>query len=235
MTEHARSHSPHDDSSASNTDPAEFWEQRYAGEERVWSGRVNRTLSDIVSGWRPGRALDLGCGEGGDVLWLAENGWRAQGIDLSPTAVARARAEAEARGLGVDRAAFAAHDLAAWAGEDPAPDDRYDLIAASFLQSPVELPRERVLRAAADRVAAGGHLVVVSHAEGPPWAAGLRAQHQHSHADFPSPDSELAALALDPKRWQVEVAEVREREATGPDGTVAMLRDTVVVARRLAE
>ena len=79
--------------------PIDFWEQRYAGAERVWSGRVNATLAAIAGGLEPGRALDLGCGEGGDVIWLAENGWHATGVDLSPTAIDRARTAASARGL----------------------------------------------------------------------------------------------------------------------------------------
>ncbi|KGM12493.1 methyltransferase type 12, partial [Cellulomonas bogoriensis 69B4 = DSM 16987] len=72
------------------TDPAAFWEDRYAGSGRVWSGEPNATLVDVVAGLTPGRALDLGCGEGGDAIWLARHGWDATGIDISPTAVARA-------------------------------------------------------------------------------------------------------------------------------------------------
>lgn len=210
-------------------DPAAFWERRYADADRVWSGRVNRTLADIVDELSPGRSLDLGCGEGGDVLWLAERGWDATGVDLSPTAVGRAEAAAAERGLG--NARFVAADLADWVADPPLIDgspEPFDLVTASFLQSPVALPRERILRAAADRVAPGGRLVLVSHAAAPRWAEGLR-----GHGDFPQPESELAALRLDPERWTVLAAEVRTRDAVGPDGAAARLDDTVVVARRL--
>lgn len=209
-------------------DPVEFWERRYTDSDRVWSGRVNRSLADLVEEWTPGRSLDLGCGEGGDVLWLAERGWDATGIELSATAVARGEEEAAERGI--EGVRFIAADLAEWAS-DPARIDRaetgFDLVSASFFQSPVELPRERILRAAAARVAAGGRLVIVSHAAAPPWVEGLR-----EHGDFPRPDTELEALELDPGLWTVVTAEVRSREATGPDGEAAMLDDTVVVARR---
>jgi SAM-dependent methyltransferase len=38
-----------------------------------------------------GRALDLGCGTGTNVRYLAEHGWQAAGLDFAPDAVARAR------------------------------------------------------------------------------------------------------------------------------------------------
>ena len=46
-------------------DPADFWEQRYSSNERVWSGRPNQALVDVAQTLTAGRSLDLGCGEGG--------------------------------------------------------------------------------------------------------------------------------------------------------------------------
>ncbi|MEV8338610.1 class I SAM-dependent methyltransferase [Leucobacter sp. NPDC077196] len=214
---------PHD---PAPTDPIAFWEQRYGSADRVWSGSVNRTLADLAEGWTPGRALDLGSGEGGDVHWLAERGWDATGIDLSSTAVARAQLAAAERRL--EGAHFIAADLGRWS-EDPAAIDGgaapFDLVTASFFQSPVELPRERILRAAADRVAPGGRLVLIAHAAAPQWSS-------HHDEDFPTPETELAALELAEDAWEVAVAEVRERDGRGPDGTQHRLSDSVVVARR---
>lgn len=223
---HGHEHGAHARTGAvADEDPVAFWERRYAGAGPVWSGRVNRTLADAAADWEPGTALDLGCGEGGDVLWLAERGWRATGIDLSETAIARARKAAAERD-GID-ARFVAVDLGEWI-EDPrrAADAAgpFDLVTASFLQSPVELPRERILRAAAERVAPGGRLVVISHAAPPPWA-------EEHPGPFPSPESELSLLGLDPAQWTV-TAEVRTREATGPDGAPSTLDDTLLVALR---
>ncbi|XPP26695.1 MAG: FAD-dependent oxidoreductase [Leucobacter sp.] len=220
----------HPDDVDGDADPAEFWERRYADADRIWSGRVNRTLADAVAGLPAGRSLDLGCGEGGDVLWLAERGWEATGIDLSPTAVARAQAAAQDRGIPGERIRLIAADLAEWVVNPTAIDGGaapFDLVTASFLQSPVELPRERILRAAAERVAPGGHLVLVSHAAPPEWAGDY-----DGPASFPTPEGELAALDLGAD-WETLAAEVRDREATGPDGEPAVLQDTVVVTRRL--
>ena len=209
--------------------PAAFWERRYSDADSIWSGRVNASLAQVVAEFTPGRSLDLGCGEGGDVIWLAENGWEATGIDLSPTAVARARAVAEHRVPG--RATFIAADLGEWAA-DPATVDGgeapFDLVTASFLQSPVEFPRDEVLRAAASRVAVGGHLILIAHAAAPAWAEG-----RHGPGDFPSPEDELAVLDLDDDRWRIMVAEVRTREASGPDGQASTLDDSVVVVQRV--
>lgn len=236
--------------------PAAFWEDRYAGTGRVWSGRPNATLADVVAGLAPGRALDLGCGEGGDVVWLARQGWAATGLDISPTAVRRAREAAAAAGLPPERARFEVADLEAWTGQEP-----YDLVTGSFFQSPVALDRADVLRRAAGLVAPGGHLLVLSHAAPPPWTAydadghggdadahdgahphgGAHAHGSHAHGGapahgaahlFPSPQEELDALRLDPAVWTTVIAEVRCRPATGPDGEGAVLEDAVVLVRR---
>jgi trans-aconitate methyltransferase len=205
--------------------PVEFWEERYAGSSRVWSGAPNRALVDIVSDLAPGRALDLGCGEGADVVWLAQRGWQATGIDISETAIARARAAAT--GLDLPHARFEAADLAMWRPAEP-----YELVTASVLQSPVALSRTEILRAVADRIAPGGHLLVIAHAAAPPWS---RLRHAHAdghHVDFPTPEQEVAALALDASEWTVQIAEVRSRDAVGPDGDEAVLHDSVVLVRR---
>ncbi|MFC6354913.1 FAD-dependent oxidoreductase [Luethyella okanaganae] len=202
--------------------PADFWEERYAGSDHVWSGTVNRVLADVVRTLSPGRALDLGCGEGADVIWLAQHGWEATGVDISPTAIRRATAAAETAGLGADHARFIADNLAA------TPTGAYDLVSASFLHSPVELPREDILREATRRVAPGGHLLITSHADFPPWAG---VPHGHEHR-FLSPEQELEQLALEPEEWDVLLAETRPRATTAPDGEPATLDDVVVLIRR---
>lgn len=204
------------------TDARAFWNARYGERERIWSGAANQALMDEVSQLEPGSALDLGCGEGGDSIWLAEAGWQVTGADISTTALERAAAEAGSRGLHEEDVSWLHVDL----GEE-FPSGTYDLVSACFLASPVNLPRGEVLRRAAAAVAEGGTLLVVSHASAPPWA-----RHRHGPRDFPTPAEELELLGLDEARWNIETAEVRQREATGPDGENATLEDTVVVARR---
>lgn len=212
----------HEDTDAT-TDPAEYWEERYAGAEPVWSGRVNTQVAAIAAEFRPGRALDLGCGEGADAIWLAERGWQTTGVDIADTALQRAARAASERGLDPDLVRWLHADLATWT-----PDGRYDLITASFMQSPLDFPRADVLRRAVAAVAGGGHLLVVAHAAPPPWAKGLDPGTHH----FLSPEQEVVELALDDQEYTVVVAEERTRPATGPDGEEAELTDTVVLVRR---
>src|SRR5262252_6672378 len=73
------------------------WDARYnEGDGARWSGRPNGRLRAEVTGLAPGRALDVGCGEGADAIWLARRGWTVTAIDISDVALTRAR-EAAAR------------------------------------------------------------------------------------------------------------------------------------------
>ncbi|MFC7430058.1 MULTISPECIES: FAD-dependent oxidoreductase [unclassified Agrococcus] len=203
--------------------PAAYWEERYAA-RRHWSGHANAALVDVVGPLEPGRAVDLGCGEGGDVVWLAQQGWHVTGVDIAPTAVARARQAAERAGV-ADRVDAVAADLATWE-----PGGEIDLVTASFLQSPVLLDRGAIVRAQAAHVAVGGRVLVVAHAATPSWApASMHAGH---HA-LPSPQEIVDELALG-AAWAVDVAEVRTRAVTAPDGSDATLDDAVVLLRRIA-
>ena len=200
--------------------PADFWEDRYAQSDRVWSGRANQVLVDLVADWQPGSALDLGCGEGADVVWLASRGWQALGIDVSKTAIVRGRDAAVERDL-ADQAMFEVVDLTSWA-----PTQSFDLVTAFFLQSPVNLPRADALRTASTAVDPGGRMLLVSHAQMPPWA------NAHAHADLLHPEEELAQLALSSDQWSEELVEVRDRAAVGPNGESVTLSDAVILLRR---
>src|SRR4029453_6820806 len=68
------------------------WDARYSERDgAMWSGRPNGRLVAEVAGLTPGRALDVGCGEGADAIWLARRGWTVTAIDISDVAVCPAR------------------------------------------------------------------------------------------------------------------------------------------------
>ncbi len=199
-------------------DAATFWDHRYAERDQIWSGRVNSRLTEFVEALTPGTALDLGCGEGADAVWLAERGWVVTAVDVSTVALDRASGLASARGV-ADRIDFQAHDLTR-----SFPDGEFDLVSAQFFHSPVELPRHVILRRAADAVAPGGRLLIVEHADAPPWS-------EHLHEGLPTLDETHASLELG-THWQPEYLGTPTREATAPDGQTVSLRDNVLLLRR---
>ena len=196
------------------------WEEHYTAKPQVWSGRVNARLAEVVPQIAGTRALDLGCGEGADAIWLAEHGWTVTAVDISDTALARARAAAVERGL-ADRIDFQQHELTS-----SFPDGPFDLVSAQFLHSTLEMDRSAILRRAAASLAPGGTLLIVDHAAAPPWASKLH------HHEFPSAESVVAGLALDSGQWERIRVESADRVARGPDGEEAVLVDNVILLRR---
>jgi SAM-dependent methyltransferase len=220
------------------TDPAltNFWEAKYSGHS-VWSGEVNQALAEVAGQLAAGRALDLGCGEGADAIWLAQRGWRVTGVDVSPTAIARASDAAKAARLPVNRVHFEVGDLSEWqprckSGFLAAGEARlFDLVESAFLHSwHIPIPREQILRRATTFVAPGGRFVLLSHAAAPPWA-----NPEHARARvFPDPRDDLKNLQLAPGEWSVEICETRARAGRGPHGEQGTMLDGVLVVRREA-
>lgn len=219
-TPHAHDHTHDHPQIDPAADPAEFWEARYRDRQQ-WSGRANPVLVDVVTDLEPGTALDLGCGEGGDAIWLAGHGWRVTAVDIARAALTRGAQHAADAGVG-DRITWERHDLSR-----SFPAGTFDLVSAQFLQSPVELDRLTILRLGRDAVALGGRLLVVGHAEPPSWAPPA----MRDQAQFLQADEVLADLDL-PAGWTVERADQARRDATGPDGQHGSLVDSVVLVRR---
>ncbi len=196
------------------TEAAEFWEDFYAGGKSRWSGKPNASLVEEVVALEPETALDLGCGQGADAIWLASQGWTVTAADISQAALDVAAQHAAEAGVTVT---WERHDLAV-----SLPAGRFDLVTASFLHSDVELPRPRILRAAAGTVADGGTLLIVGHAPSP----------EHHHGDLPTPDEVVAELALPAEGWELQTSELREREHAFRGEAPKARIDTVVRFRR---
>lgn len=197
-----------------------MWNERYGESDRIWSGGPNDRLVEVVEGLTPGRALDLGCGEGGDARWLAQQGWQVVAVDISDTALQRAAADAGELAARID---FQHHDL-----RRTFPAGTFDLVSAQFLHSPTTWDRARLLRRAAEAVATGGTLFIVDHGEAPPWADRL-AKHVH---EFPSAQQVVDGIGLDFRQWDRVRVESAAREAVGPAGQAGHLVDNVIVLRR---
>ncbi|MFC0672549.1 class I SAM-dependent methyltransferase [Brachybacterium hainanense] len=237
------------DAAVPAADPAQHWEEHYAGTGPVWSGEVNASLAAVLADLVPAapadgaapRALDLGCGEGADAIWLARAGWVTTGVDISPTAIARARQAAAAADVDPSRLLLLSADLSDEAA-DATLGGPFDLVTAAFFHASVALPRRGILRRAAALLAPGGRLLVLSHAALPPWAAADPSAHDHEHdtahgdgspgMSMRSPQEDLEDLALPAEDFEVERVEVLRRAATAPDGTPAELEDGILLLRR---
>jgi SAM-dependent methyltransferase len=195
---------------------AAFWDQRYSGTGQVWSGEPNPALVEEVSSLPPGTALEAGCGEGADAIWLAGQGWQVTAVDFSTQALDRAAEHTPAHLAG--RVTWQQADIRDWQ-----PDERplHDLVTASFSHFPQPV-RRPVFAALAARVAPDGHLVIVGHHPSDLDTAMPRP---------PEPGLYYTAADLPAREWTVLTRAARPRAATTPDGTPVTIHDTVLTAR----
>ncbi len=195
----------------------QFWEERYKSASHETSGRPGKALRQFAEPLTPGQALELGCGKGDDAVWLAGQGWLVVAVEISRTALDYAAANAERIGVS-ERITFEQHDLS-----QSFPEGRFDLVIASFLAS---FPRETVFRRAADAVAPGGHLLIIDHGARSPWSSAPLDWR------FLTADQTLASLELDESDWLRIHVGALDRQATGPDGETAVVRDNVIFLER---
>lgn len=232
--EHEHEHQPHDsaDSTETGTAPvgvdrfsaarqAADWDDRYREkDDAIWSGRPNGRLVVEVTDLAPGRALDVGCGEGADAIWLAQRGWDVVAVDVSPLAVERARAAAQQAGVVVD-----------WVCDDvlstPFPADSFDLVSLQYPALP-KAAGGTAFRALLDSVRSGGVLLAVYHDLDAEHRA-LMATRGFDPADYVL-DAELRALLADAPDFTVEL-DVVEARIDAPQGN-PHIADVVLRARR---
>jgi 2-polyprenyl-3-methyl-5-hydroxy-6-metoxy-1,4-benzoquinol methylase len=198
-----------------------YWEDRYGAPGLAWSGAPNAVLVTEATPLTPGRALDIGSGEGGDAIWLALRGWTVTGVDIAVNALDKARARAEVVDEdAASRIRWEQHDLTDWAPEKR----EFDLVTAHFMHL-ADPERSTLFRSLAAAVAPGGSLLIVGHD-----LSGVQDQRAHMTPLMFGVDDVLEAIAGEELR--VEVAESRERTVVASDGSQTAMRDVVVRASR---
>jgi SAM-dependent methyltransferase len=202
----------------------EFWDERYGSTDRLWSGQPNEQLVAQVAGLPAGQALEAGCGEGADAIWLAANGWTVTAVDVSAVALDRAGDHAAARGEVIaSRITWQREDLLTWAPDRA----RYDLVSAHFLHLPQSEMQALHLRLAAGVRPGGTLLVVVHHVDD------LLANVGRCGPSRSFPSAAEVAAPFDADGWEILVADALRRDVTDVDGRPAAVKDTVVRAVRL--
>ena len=199
----------------------EFWDGRWSEVLREHADQVaqrppNAFLTAVAGGLTPGRALDAGCGNGGEALWLAGRGWRVTAVDFSATALAYGQSTATMLGADIaERVTWVEGDLAAWAPEAGV----YDLVASLYVH--VSGSVEEMVARLASGVGPGGTMLLVGHLPIDPVTG----------AETPAAGQvqvtvEAAVAVLDTPRWELSMAEERPRAVDGSGF------DAVICARR---
>ena len=202
---------------ANETNPAgaEFWDARYRTVEAPWDPEPNPILEAEAAGLPAGKALEVGCGEGSDAVWLARRGWQVVAVDISQVALKRGRQAAPDESIEWRQA-----DLLDWAPHEKA----FDLVVFHF---PHFSPADRPLAFGrlAQAVKPGGRLLFVTH-----HPLDLQtALRSPPNADWLHTAEDIAAL-LEPKDWEILAQDARPRQVKNADGPV---HDAVLLARRL--
>jgi SAM-dependent methyltransferase len=194
----------------------DFWEDRYRSHRPHGARTPSPHLVAATEQLEPGTALEAGCGEGANAVWLARRGWQVTAVDISPTALRRARDHAESAGIAPPgRVDWVEADLTQL---EPT-GTPFDLVTAHYVHTSGGLD-ELILRLAR-AVAPGGILLVVGH---DPTDAHSR-NHGGAGVSFTPAD---AAAGLDPKAWEVEASSASRVDTS----TGATLHDAVLLARR---
>jgi SAM-dependent methyltransferase len=186
----------------------EFWDERYSSAPALWSGRPNHFLVSEVEEMTPGSALDIGCGEGADTIWLAQRGWTVMGTDISAVALDRARGLTDGLPSAVaTRITWLHADITEW---NPPPES-FDLISAQYFQGPPEM-REVLWPKLAGAIAPGGTLLVVAHDPEDPHVS----EHHHSGPERFFKGAEIAER-LGSDDWVVAKNSSERRSREGDD------------------
>ncbi|WP_188487077.1 class I SAM-dependent methyltransferase [Williamsia phyllosphaerae] len=206
-----------------------YWETHWRESPLPTAGsRVpppNPYVVDETRDLTPGTALDAGCGVGSEAIWLAGQGWKVTGVDISATALEAAADRAHAAAVS-EKIEWIEADASAWE-----PSQRWDLVMTNYAHPAI--PQLDFYLRLAQWVAPGGTILIVGHRSG---------DHDHgSHDEAGHPPHEATATLdgitsrLDAAIWRIETAADRTRNTGGGHAHSGTLHDVVVRATRRAD
>lgn len=106
-------------------------------DQRTFNQEPNAFMVETLLTWKPGRALDVGMGQGRNAIWLAKQGWNVTGIDLSDVGVKLAQQNAMRAGVRINAIVANAEDFDFGV-------DQWDLIVLCYV--PFAPYRDRLVR-----------------------------------------------------------------------------------------
>jgi SAM-dependent methyltransferase len=197
------------------------WDARYEAFTNTVAVEPDPWVRAQVVDLPPGRALDLGAGDGRQTLGLAAQGWAVTAVDFSSAALGRLTDFADALESSAGRITTVQADLMTYT-----PDvSTFDLVVIAFMHPPVD-DRRRMITGAANALAPGGVLLLIGH------------DKQSAGRGVGGPDDvELLwtteALLADIAHTSLSLVSAAQvhRTVHTPDGPNEAL-DTAVVARR---
>jgi SAM-dependent methyltransferase len=210
----------------------DYWESHWqqangqgAGPGIVPNPHLARETSSLV----PGTALDAGCGEGAEAIWLAAQGWQVTAADISNEALSRAAERATKGGAAPERVQWVEADLSAWE-----PGQQFDLVTTHYAHP--AMPQLVFYQRISDWVAPGGTLLIVGHLHTPGATGHGHSHGAEGHGHHPPEEASVTAASitagLDATKWAVVTAEERVRTLTNRAERAVQLHDVVVRATR---
>ena len=210
----------------------DYWESHWQQANEHRTGQEvdpNPYLAREISTLAPGTALDAGCGEGAEAIWLANQGWQVTAADISTEALSRATERATRDCAAPERVRWVEADLSVWE-----PGEQFDLVTTHYAHP--AMPQLAFYERISGWVAPGGTLLIVGHLHSSETPG-----HGHSHqlqGDGHSPPEEVSvtaasiAVGLDGTRWDIVTADEPIRTLTNRVGRTIQLHDVIVRATR---
>lgn len=192
---------------SSSLSPADFWNRRYSTDEFIFTKVENRFVKELCQGLTPGKAIDVGGGEGRNTVWLASLGWQVENIDISEVGLQKSRELAKE--FGVDNLCVETIGGATDFVSKLAP---VDLAVIAYLQ----IPQPQLVAAVAhcaEMLNTGGNLCGV-------WHSRNNLEEGFGGPQNPEllPTVEELRLALESLPLEINILEIRDGQVQTKDG-----------------
>ena len=210
----------------------DYWESHWRQANEPAPGQEilpNPYLAREIGSLAPGTALDAGCGEGAEAIWLATAGWEVTAADISAEALSRASERATRHGAAPERVQWVEADLSIWE-----PGMQFDLVTTHYAHP--AMPQVAFYQRISRWVAPGGTLLIVGHLHTSGTPAHEHSEEQPGEGHNPPGEASVTAasitLGLDATQWDIVTADEPTRILTNRSGQTVQLDDVVVRATR---